>query len=201
MRLIKYDRFFATGSDAVQGGRRSACRITCSSPLAIRGGGLANDWRRLWNCPNLNAVYLPKSCMDMITSSNGNIFRVTGPLCGEFTCHQWIPRTKASDAELWCFLLICASNKRLSKQSWAGDLRRHRAHYDVIVMDASLALGQWWNTYHKFNTELSKYPTMHHFVTWMWTRAHFCFKMVHCGIWDWCILGFVQQVYWHSINR
>ena len=25
-------------------------------------------------------------------------------------------------------------NKRLSKLSWAGDLRRHRAHYDVIVM-------------------------------------------------------------------
>ena len=29
---------------------------------------------------------------------------VTGPLCGEFTGHQWIPLTKASDAELWCFL-------------------------------------------------------------------------------------------------
>ena len=28
----------------------------------------------------------------------------TGPLCGEFTCPRWIPRTKASDAELWCFL-------------------------------------------------------------------------------------------------
>ena len=40
----------------------------------------------------------------MMTSSNGNIFRVTGPLCGEFTSHQWIPLTKASDAELWCFL-------------------------------------------------------------------------------------------------
>ena len=40
----------------------------------------------------------------MMTSSNGNIFRVTGLLCGEFTCHRWIPRTKASDAELWCFL-------------------------------------------------------------------------------------------------
>ena len=36
----------------------------------------------------------------MMTSSNGNIFRVTGPLCGEFTGHRWIPRTKASDAEL-----------------------------------------------------------------------------------------------------
>ena len=35
-----------------------------------------------------------------------NFFRVTGPLCGEFTGHQWmwIPLTKASDAELWCFL-------------------------------------------------------------------------------------------------
>ena len=40
----------------------------------------------------------------MMTSSNGNIFRLTGHLCGEFTGPRWIPRTKASDAELWCFL-------------------------------------------------------------------------------------------------
>ena len=40
----------------------------------------------------------------MMTSSNGNILRVTGHWCGEFTGHRWIPRTKASDAELWCFL-------------------------------------------------------------------------------------------------
>ena len=39
----------------------------------------------------------------MMKSSNGNIFRVTGPLCGEFTGDRWIPLTKASDAELWCF--------------------------------------------------------------------------------------------------
>ena len=37
---------------------------------------------------------------DMMTSSNGNIFRVTGPLCGEITGHRLIPRTNASDAEL-----------------------------------------------------------------------------------------------------
>ena len=42
--------------------------------------------------------------MDMMTSSNGNIFRVTGHLCGKFTGPRWISRTKASDAELWCFL-------------------------------------------------------------------------------------------------
>ena len=45
-----------------------------------------------------------KSRLLMMTSSNENIFRVTGPLCGKFTCPRWIPRTKASDAELWCFL-------------------------------------------------------------------------------------------------
>ena len=39
----------------------------------------------------------------MKTSSNGNIFRITGPLWGEFA-NRWIPLTKASDAELWCFL-------------------------------------------------------------------------------------------------
>ena len=53
---------------------------------------------------------------NMMTSSNGNIFRVTDPLCGEFTGHRWIPHTKASDADLWCFLW-CALNKRLNKQS------------------------------------------------------------------------------------
>ena len=56
-----------------------------------------------------------------MTSSNGNIFRVTGP--------RWIPRTKASDAELWCFFYL-RLNKRLSKQ-WS---RRYLAHYDVTVM-------------------------------------------------------------------
>ena len=40
----------------------------------------------------------------MMTSSNGNIFRVTCHLCWEFTGHRWISHTKASDAELWCFL-------------------------------------------------------------------------------------------------
>ena len=55
------------------------------------------------------------STMIMITSSNGNIFRITGPLYGEFTGHRWIPVTKASDAELWCLLLRL--NNGLSKQS------------------------------------------------------------------------------------
>ena len=44
-------------------------------------------------------------------------FRVTGPLCGEFTGYRWIPHTKASDAEFDVFIDLCM-NKWLSKQSW-----------------------------------------------------------------------------------
>ena len=41
------------------------------------------------------------------------LFSVTGPLCGEFTGHRWIPLTKASDAKLGCFLSFAQN-----KQSW-----------------------------------------------------------------------------------
>ena len=67
------------------------------------------------------------ACWDnMMTSSNGNIFRVTGP------CHRWIPLTKASDAELRCFLWSAPEQTVRG----AGHLRSHRAHYDVIMMNA-----------------------------------------------------------------
>ena len=69
----------------------------------------------------------------MMTSSNGNIFRVTGPLCGEFTGHRWIPHTKASDAELYCFSIWAWINGWVNNRK-AGDLRRYRAHYDVTVI-------------------------------------------------------------------
>ena len=44
------------------------------------------------------------TAVNMMTSSNGNIFRFTGHLWGEITGPRWIPHTKASDGELWCFL-------------------------------------------------------------------------------------------------
>ena len=48
----------------------------------------------------------------MMTSSNGNIFHVTGSLCGEFTVHRWFPHSK-----LWFLIFDLSLNKRLSKQS------------------------------------------------------------------------------------
>ena len=83
-----------------------------------------------------------------MTSSNGNIFRVTGHLCGEFTGYQWIPRTKASDAELWCFLWSAPWINGLINNREASDLRSYRAHYDVIVMYAVL-----WPTQSKSHTQ------------------------------------------------
>ena len=31
--------------------------------------------------------------------------------------------------------------------------------------------------------------------------AHFCYKMLHCGIFVWCIVGFVRLVYWTIIQE
>ena len=69
-----------------------------------------------------------------MTSSNGNIFSVTGHLCGEFTGHRWIPRPKASDADLLMFSLICTWINGWANNREAGDLRRHCVHYDVTAM-------------------------------------------------------------------
>ena len=83
--------------------------------------------RTQWNSTRRVHNYW-KSC-SMITSSNRNSFRVTGPLWGETTGHRWIPLTKASEAELWCFL----STNGWANNWDAGDLRRHSAHYRSLL--------------------------------------------------------------------
>ena len=64
----------------------------------------------------------------MMTLSNGNIFRVTGPLCGVNSPHkgQWRGALMVS--------LICARINDWVNNREAGDLRRHRGHYEVRVM-------------------------------------------------------------------
>ena len=77
----------------------------------------------------------PCELYQMMTSSNGNLFNVPGLLCGEFTGHRWIPLTTANAAELWCFLWSTPWINGWVNNREAGDLRRHRVHHDVIVMD------------------------------------------------------------------
>ena len=58
----------------------------------------------------------------MMTSSNGNISRVTGHLCKGQWRGVW-----------WVFLIYAWINGWVNNRE-AGDLRRHLAHYDVTVM-------------------------------------------------------------------
>ena len=66
----------------------------------------------------------------MMTSSNGNIFP------GEFPSQR--PVTRSFDV-----FFDLHQNKRLSKHREVGDLRRLRAHYDVIVLSLT---GNSWGT-------------------------------------------------------
>ena len=68
----------------------------------------------------------------MMTSSNGNIFRVAGPLCGEFTGPGEFPAQRPVTRSFDVFFDLRLS-KRLSKQPWdwwfetpAWSLWRHR---------------------------------------------------------------------------
>ena len=80
----------------------------------------------------------------MMTSSNGNILRVTGPMCGKFTGHRWISFTKGQWRGALIFSLICAWTNRWANNRDAGDLSRHRAHYYVIVMVMVCFVSLWF---------------------------------------------------------
>ena len=98
-------------------------------------------WCLRWHWGNRIAPVLGilawRMWVKVMTSSNGNIFRVTDPLYWEFTGQRWIPLTKASDPELWCFLWSTPWINGWVNNREAGYLRRHRAHYDVIVIKST----------------------------------------------------------------
>ena len=65
-----------------------------------------------------------------------NIFHVTGPLCEESTSHWWIPLTKTSDTELWCFLWY------VLEQTAERTVRR-QVNLDVLVLIWRHCNGHW----------------------------------------------------------
>ena len=87
----------------------------------------------------------------MLTSSNGNISLVSGPLCG---IHRSPVPSQGQWRGILMFSLICAWINGWVNNRDAGDLRRHRAHHDVTVMlfsvskrrhVGSLSLGHHWS--------------------------------------------------------
>ena len=84
-----------------------------------------------WRCVEAQwslCYYIPSDhkflfSFNMMTSSNGNVFCVTGPLCGEFTGQRWIPLASEFPSQrpvMQSFddFFDLRLNKRLSKQSW-----------------------------------------------------------------------------------
>ena len=73
-----------------------------------------------------------------MTSSNGNIFRATGPLWEESAGHRAcvnVPlRSQRPVTRSFDVFFDPRLHKRLSNNRDAGDLRHHRAHYDVSVI-------------------------------------------------------------------
>ena len=85
---------------------------------------------RLHGAINLSRRYIIHPALISLMIShphNGNIFRVTGPLCGEFTGYR-----KGQWRGALVFSLTCTNVWANNRD--AGDLRRHRAHYGVAVM-------------------------------------------------------------------
>ena len=137
-----------------------------------------------------------KLCPDMMTSSNGNIFHITGPLCGEFTGHWWIPHTKASDAELWCFLWSSPWINSWVNNGEAGDLRRHLDHYDIIVIKTpkmTILLSYLWFSVAVYDL-LSRYKTKADLEQWILCKYSsakstdvtykWISNYIHLNLWD-----------------
>ena len=99
---------------------------------------------------NLYVTVEPVVCNwdTMMTSSNGNIFRVTGHLCWEFTGHQWNPARRPGTWNFDVFFDL-RLNKRLSNQSWgwwfetpSRPLRRHCNTLSVFLLLSNHYLNQ-----------------------------------------------------------
>ena len=126
-------------------------RIICIVGAGAKAAKCWTQWKNiLWKClSNYHLQHTDHSVQETLCClysmrgalryswrrhQNGNIFRITGPLCGQLTGQRWLHLTKASDAELWCILWSAPWINSWVNNRGAGDLRRHRAHYDVIVM-------------------------------------------------------------------
>ena len=87
---------------------------TQSTFLVVKPEWSGRTWSIL--CLLIHRCPARPGCL-MMTSSNGNFFRVTGPLCGEFTGPGEFPTQRPVTRSFDAFFDL-RLNKRLSKQPW-----------------------------------------------------------------------------------
>ena len=81
------------------------------------------------------------------TSSNGNVLRVTGHLCGEFTGIRGNSPHKGQWRGDLMFSLICTRINCWVNNVGAGDLRRHRAHRNVLTSSCLFGQGTMYRAH------------------------------------------------------
>ena len=74
-----------------------------------------------------------KFITDMMASPNGNIFRVTGHLCGEFTGPGEFPRQRPVTRSFDVYFDL-RPNKRLSEQSWGWWFEKQNSNLISLSM-------------------------------------------------------------------
>ena len=131
---------------AVVKGEKWSCEMAMNQGIDSRAPGKGS-------C-NLEIVLFRHT---MMTSSNGNIFHVTAPLCGEFTGPGEFPtqRPVTRSFDVYFDLRL---NKRLSKQPWdwwfetlSWSLWRHRNASMIYIVAISwnfprvnATIPHWW---------------------------------------------------------
>ena len=112
-------------------------RQTCLSSYSMQTGAIVTST----NMSEISEI--------MMTSPNGNIFRVTGSLCGELNSPhkgQWRGALMLS--------MICVWINGWVNNHEAGDLRRYRTYYNVTVMIITLLIIELCTTNYLFYTTL-----------------------------------------------
>ena len=111
-----------------------------------------------------------------MTSSNGNIFRVTGPLWGEFTSDRWIPLTKASDTELWYF--IWSAHEQTDEQT-----TEKLVIWDAIALIMMSPLWIYYLDCGKYNGNIKKYLFILKLLWISWSKTRWVDSLAfgRCG--------------------
>ena len=122
-----------------------------------------------------------------MTSSNRNIIRVTGPLCGEFTGRRLIPITKAVPRSFDVFFDM-RMNKRLSTQSWGWWFETQSFHYDVTVPWGKSRFTRWIEAFCEYWVQLRVY-WIGTFPLWLKTEVTTVTELKHNFCESWGELG------------
>ena len=121
----------------------------------------------------------------MMSSWNGNIFRVTGHLCGEFYRSSVNSPHKGQWRGALMFSLICAWINDWVNSRGASELRRHRAHNNVIIMATACNYMIWRLTRKLFRIIGSfQEPIIGVFVIVVnfWTNSRYLWHVRHCNV-------------------